>query len=323
MSLANASKAALSEDNPQRSEVVDYAGPGGRSLHVEAVEFADYTGAWSAYTLLRAPGLKDSKDLSSKDAVGQDAILFLSGATLVVASPATAADIPNLQPLVGSLPPAHGSTAQPPLLPQFLPARSLVPGSVRYAIGPATYSAEGGVLAANSIGWDHAAEAITAHYADKRGDETLTLLIYPTPQIAAAHLQQIEAQLPSMGPKFTTAHARREGELVMLADGTFSDELAQQMVENIHMKQIASIDKNLEVAAAGPTEVQKTASLLVNIAVLCGVLMLAAVLLGFFLGGGRAMIRVLRGKDAASEAEFLSLHLAPQNAPAKFDPGKP
>jgi hypothetical protein len=79
MSLANASKAALSEDNPQRSEVVDYAGPGGRSLHVEAVEFADYTGAWSAYTLLRAPGLKDSKDLSSKDAVGQDAILFLSG----------------------------------------------------------------------------------------------------------------------------------------------------------------------------------------------------------------------------------------------------
>jgi hypothetical protein len=37
----------------------------------------------------------------------------------------------------------------------------------------------------------------------------------------------------------------------------------------------------------------------------------AAVLLGFFLGGGRALYRVARGKPASSvhEVEFIRLHL--------------
>jgi hypothetical protein len=41
------------------------------------------------------------------------------------------------------------------------------------------------------------------------------------------------------------------------------------------------------------------------------VLMSAALLLGLFLGGGRALFRVVRGKPASSlvEEEFISLHL--------------
>jgi hypothetical protein len=37
----------------------------------------------------------------------------------------------------------------------------------------------------------------------------------------------------------------------------------------------------------------------------------AAILLGFFLGGGRAMYRIARGKPASSvyETEFISLNL--------------
>jgi len=62
----------------------------------------------------------------------------------------------------------------------------------------------------------------------------------------------------------------------------------------------------------------QTFSLLENIAILSGVLGAGAVLLGFFLGFGRAWFRVLRGKPAAVEVEFLSLHLAPQNKPAVF-----
>jgi hypothetical protein len=57
------------------------------------------------------------------------------------------------------------------------------------------------------------------------------------------------------------------------------------------------------------SEVRKTASLLTSIAILSGVLMTAAVLLGLFLGVGRASIRVLLGKPAAVEAEFLGLGL--------------
>jgi hypothetical protein len=110
---------------------------------------------------------------------------------------------------------------------------------------------------------------------------------------------------------------RREGELVLLAEGTFSADEAQRMIENIHLKQMLSFDKDMPPVFQ--VEVKKTYSLLTNVLVLTGVLGLAAVLLGLFLGGGRALIRVLRGKDAATEAEFLSLHLDPQNARPKLD----
>ena len=62
----------------------------------------------------------------------------------------------------------------------------------------------------------------------------------------------------------------------------------------------------------------QTFTLLENILVLSGVLGSGAVLLGLFLGLGRAWFRVLRGKPAAVEVEFLSLHLSPQNKPAVF-----
>ena len=62
----------------------------------------------------------------------------------------------------------------------------------------------------------------------------------------------------------------------------------------------------------------QTFTLLENITILSCVLGAGAVLLGLFLGFGRAWFRVLRGKPAAVEVEFLSLHLAPQNKPAVF-----
>jgi hypothetical protein len=97
----------------------------------------------------------------------------------------------------------------------------------------------------------------------------------------------------------------------MLASGALPGNEAQKLLGKVHMKQEVAIDHNM--APVFHAEVQKTYSLLSNIALLSGVLMGAAVLLGLFLGGGRAMIRVLQGKPAAVEPEFLSLHLANQN----------
>ena len=105
------------------------------------------------------------------------------------------------------------------------------------------------------------------------------------------------------------------GRLVLLASGTFAGDAAQQMIAGIHLSQM-TFDQDahppFKVVAA------QTFTLLENIAILSGVLGAGAVLLGFFLGFGRAWFRVLRGKPAAVEVEFLSLHLAPQNKPAVF-----
>ena len=57
------------------------------------------------------------------------------------------------------------------------------------------------------------------------------------------------------------------------------------------------------------TEIAKTYTLLENIAMFCGVGALASIVLGLFFGGGRALIRVLQGKPAATEPEFLHIDL--------------
>lgn len=315
ISLANVNKAALEESSPQRSKVATYVS-NGKTLQVEAIEFGDRTGAYSAFTLVEKPDMRQGKDLGDIDATGDGAVVFASGATLVLAYPATPSDLPTLKPLLERLPKALGNKGVPPLLPTFLPTQKLVEGSARYALGPETYAAEGGVLPANSLGWEKSAEAITAQYVDRHGKETLTLLLYPTPTIAANYLHGVEAQVKGSGPSFATAQVRREGELVMLANGPLSAEDAQKFLSGIHMHQVLSFDK--DVQPVFDTEVHKTYSLLTQIVIFCVVFGSAAILLGLFLGFGRAAVRVMQGKPAAVEPEFLSLHLAPQNKVPEF-----
>ncbi len=136
----------------------------------------------------------------------------------------------------------------------------------------------------------------------------LTLLLFPTPQIAGDRGRAVEAALNAAGERAGTAKLRREGPMVMLATGGFTQAEAAEMVDGIHLR--TEVTWNKAVPPEFHTEVRKTASLLVSIAVFSGVLGLAAVLLGLFLGFGRAWIRVLMGKPAATEPEFLRLDLS-------------
>src|SRR5215472_375019 len=316
VSLTTVNKAALQECSPLRSQVNTYT-RNGKTMRVEAVEFGDRTGAYSAFTLAMRPEMKVSKDVGSSNAVGDGVVVFTIGDTLVLASPATAADLPALKELAKVLPKVTDSRGVAPLLPSFVPDEHLVSSGMRYALGPESYAAEGGVLPASSLGWDKSAEAVTANYDAKHGRETLTLLIYPTPQIAQAFERRLSTGVKGLGSSFANARVRRDQELVMLASGAWTGSEAQAMLENVHMKQIVAVDQYMPPVFHD--EVQKTFSLLTSIAILAGVLMGAAVLLGLFLGGGRALIRVMQGKPAAAEPEFLSLHLAPQNPVAHWD----
>ncbi len=316
-SLANASKAVLEECGPERSAIADYQ-RSGKSIHVEAIQFGDRTGAYSAFTAIVRPEMRQGKEIGSADALGANDVLFAEGSSLVLVSGTT--ETASLKPLAAALPKVSGAKGLAPLLPTLLPGKGLVAGSVRYALGASSYASEGGVLPAQSLGWEKSAEAVTAQYDDRRGKETLTVLLYPTPTIAATFAKAIH-DYTDAHPPAGAARVRREGELVLLAQGSFSGDEAQRMIENIHLKQELSFDRDMPPVFQ--VEVQKTYSLLTNLAVLTGVLMAAAVLLGLFLGGGRAAIRVMQGKSAAVEPEFLSLHLDPKNPTPRFTPEEP
>ncbi len=319
-SLVNADKAALEECGPQQSLVENYTG-GGKFLHVEAVQFKDASGALAAFSMLAQPGMHELKDLGTRAADGQGGVLFVQGTAAVVVFPAAAADASTLKAMADLMPKPVGSAALLPLLPSLLPTRGLQPASVRYAVGEQGYMADGGALPAAGLGWQQSAEAVTAKYNDRRGAETLTLLLYPTPTIAGAHSRNVEAQISGLGPSFAKTKTRREGSLLIVANGTFSPDAAQALVESTHLRQYVSTDKAMPTPEV--IETRQTFGTLANTIILSGLLCAAALFIGLFLGGGRALIRIMQGKPAATEAEFLSLHLDPQNPVPQYTPGKP
>lgn len=303
----------LQEDGLKRFARSEYKGDGAQHGTVTVYKFGDVSGARAAFDYFRRPETRiDHKlgDAASSDHAGR---VILVGANIVREDLNRGGE--ELMPeLIEKLPKIGGPAALSPLLPTYLPQKGLQAESVRYALGPAGYEAMGGVLPGGIVGFDKAGETVTAKYA---GKGTLTLLLYPTPQIAGDHLRQIEAEEHKPGVAQGTVMLRREGPLVLLTTGAWNAAEAKAMIEGIHLRSEITFDKKMPLEFHA--EVQKTYSLLESIAIFCGVGALAAVILGLFFGGGRAAIRVLQGKPAATEPEFLTINLRGQSAPIHSD----
>lgn len=299
--------AVLKEDGLDRYSIASYERKGGGALQVTAMQFVDATGAYSAYTFYRSPRSRQmlgSARLGNQSTAEGEGVLVLAGTSLLRVKGVTAAS--ELQPLAASMPKIGGPKGLQPLLPTYLPAKGLAAETVHYSLGPAGYKQMGGVLAADGLGWDKSAEVITGEYPGAKGRGLLTLLLYPTPTIAGEHGRAIEADLKLAGDLGTT-RLRRIGPLVGLTSGGFSAAQADDLISQLHLH--GEVTWNKQMPLEFHAEVKKTAGLLYSIAVFCGVGMTAAVLLGLFLGGGRAALRVMMGKPAATEPEFLRLGL--------------
>jgi hypothetical protein len=319
-------KAALTEDGVLRVDAERYTRTGSNETAVlKAYEFGDATGAFAAYTYLRKPTDRpataeylaqletqgSAKTVAalrlhqSQEAVTEgNTMLLWEGRTVVLAEFQGERRFADLQGLIPMLPKVGGPKGLAPMLPTLLPTKGLQAETLKYALGPSSYQAMGGVLPGGIVGFDKSAEVATAKYA---GKGTLTLLLYPTPQISGEHGRQIVAEMNREGASAGTVKLRREGPLLALTTGAWTAAEAQRMVEGIHLHDELSWNKPFPVDFH--SEVRKTASLLSNILILTGVLFLAAVILALFFGGGRALIRVMQGKPAATEPEFLHIDL--------------
>jgi hypothetical protein len=224
---------------------------------VTVYQFEDATGAVSAYDFLRrsAP------------------YVVRSGVSVIVANlkGSQASVDALLRTIETGLPKVGGARSLAPLLPTIVPQKGLEKDSEHYALGPQGYQAMGGVLPPGIIGFDKAAETVTAKYA---GEGTLTLLLYPTPQIAGEHGRQIEAEMNREGETAGTVKLRREGTLLALTTGHWNAANAQKIVEGVHVHSEVTWDKPMPPQFHA--EVQKTVSLLTSILLFCGLGALAA-----------------------------------------------
>jgi len=299
-------RSVLNEDGLKRFARSYYSGANGSTrVSLTVYEFSDASGAVAAYDYFRKPGMR-SAELGDEAVGTRDELLLRSGVNVVRETPDLAGtqSITLTKHLIDGLPKVFGSAAVVPPLPAFLPAKGLDHESVKYALGSAGYQATGGVLQPQSVGFDKSAETVTARYKD---EGALTLIEYPTPQIAGEHERSIGAELGQSGSVAGVVKIRREGPLLIVATGPWKPAEATNLIDGIHLRDQLTWNKQMPLEFHA--EVQKTYSLLTSIAILCGVGALAAIVLGLFLGGGRALIRVMQGKPAATEPEFLRIDL--------------
>jgi hypothetical protein len=289
------------------------------TLTVKALRFGDVSSAYGAYSFYRGTGWP-KEDIGSGAASFHNRVIFWVGNTVVDASfsrisPESGSE---LRDLAGQLPVLQGSKALAPPILTVLPKNHLEGQSTHYAVGPAAYAGAGGVLPPDLVGFDRGAETATANYSLSSGPATLTLIDYPTPQLAAAQEEKIRAYLKAgkaAQPPFpkpladsdqASLEVRRSGPVVAVLSGDAIPDESHRLLESVHYQ-----SELISIPQPGESEAQKTGQLLMGIATLVIIGSVAAILLGFFLGGGRALYRIARGKPASSvyDAEFIRLNL--------------
>jgi hypothetical protein len=290
------------------------------TVTVRAMRFADASGAYAAYTFYRIPGMAP-EDIGKGGAANGDRVLFWNGAIVVDAKfdHLTAMSAAALRELADRVPKVGGSAGVPPALPGFLPRTDLEPTHTRYSLGPQGYTRSGGVLPVALVDFSKSPEVLSGGFNLRSGQGTLTIIEYPTPQIAAERERAIASYLKAGNQPqepFTAAlqssnvqalATRRSGLLVAITSGGFDAGDAHKLLDKVNYE--ASVTWNNPAGYVPDTT--KAARLLVNVVTFCLITCGATFLLGLFLGGGRALYRIARGKPASSveEMEFIKLNL--------------
>jgi hypothetical protein len=295
----------------------------GETLSLLALSFHDASGAYGMYSFYRQNGWP-KEQIGAGATSNNNRVLFWAGNIVVDANFSQIGPMSGseLRELAGQLPQPEGGKALAPPVMANLPKAQLDAQTTHYAVGPVGYAGAGGVLPAELVGFDRGAEAVTASYTLSTGPATLTIIDYPTPQLAAAQEKTIrefinackradkQAQLawpkPLQDSGLAALEVRRSGPLVALVSGNAFTDDSHKLLGTVHYESaLTSLQQPTE------SEILKTGKLLWGITILvligCGV----SLLLAFFVGGFRVLYRLARGKPVSSvyDIEFISLNL--------------
>ena len=313
-----ANSMALKEYGFTGGETANYT-RGSETLAIKTLTFGDVSGAYGAYSFYRQNGWPKA-DIGTGATSNGNRVLFWKGNTVVDATfsrvgPMSAGE---LRELAKNLPVPDGNKSLPPPILAALPQGSLDKQTTHFAQGPEGYVGSGGVIPPDLVGFDRDAETVTANYSLSSGPATLTLIDYPTPQMAEAQERKIRdyikagktAQPPFPKPlqdsDQVSLEVSRSGPIVALVSGDAIPDESHKLLAQVHYS-----PDLIQLPQSRPSEIQKTSQFLMAVASLVIVGCSAAILLGFFLGGGRALYRVARGKPASTvyDAEFIRLNL--------------
>ena len=293
-----------------------YTRDDGRTLKIRAARFADASGAFGAYTFYLSRDMTKMAIDDQGASLGQR-VLFYRGQIVIDAlfseeSPMSGA---QLRELAGALPRPSGNAGNLPSFIEFLPHGGYIPNTQKYVMGPAALNAIGAAVSADLVDFGASSEVSVARYNTSSGEATLTLISYPTPQLAAEHLRRIDAAHQAAQQQGGSAAAggagtffdKRTGPIIAIATGGISDSDAKSLLGMVNYE--ASVTWN---TPSGNKEVKDLYMLILNIVILCAILAGLAIIAGVAFGGFRILMKRLypdRVFDRPEQMEFISLHL--------------
>ena len=294
-----------------------YTRDDGRKLTIKAARFQDTSGAYGACTFYRTPEMQAQK-IGDQGYSFNQRVLFFRGNILIDAvfehlSEMSAAE---LRELSDDLPrPANGGGM--PGLIAYLPKESAVPDTDRYIEGPAALATANSPLPALYVDFSKRAEVLLQDYRVSDTPAKLMLIGYPTPQIAAEQMQQMESAAASHQLQASPLHlrVRRTGPILALVSG--SDRDARSLLSSVNY------DADVTWNERAPNRRDNVANLIVGVILLAAIIGAISVAAGFAYGGFRLAVKRFfpdRVFDRPEQIEIIALHLSD---PAPKPPDSP
>jgi hypothetical protein len=296
--------AVLKEYGFSDAETATYTRDDGRKLTIKAARFADATGAYGAFTFYRQP-VMGTEQIGTKAASANNRVLFFRSNVLVEANfeRISAMSASELRDLAAALPAANGPAGNLPTLPEYLPKKNAVENSAKYVLGPQALVAAKSPLTAEQVDFAFQPEVLTQDYTSESGALTLTLIDYPTPQIAGARFRALQAAQKGS----TNFIERRTGPILEVVSGASGSSEARDLLNSVNYE--AEVTWN-EATSVSPRN--NIGNLIVAVFALIGIILLISIIFGVFFGGIRIVMKRFfpdRVFDRPEEMEIIQLHL--------------
>jgi len=302
--LADATEAPVLKEYGFTDEESATYSRNGRKMQIKAARFSDATGAFGAFTYYVQPQMQVEK-IGDRGASSNTRILFFKGNILVDAriEHLSAMSGADLRSLADGLPRLVNENGKLPTLPANLPSQSLERNTSRYIIGPEALARLGVPISAQLVDFSKSAEVAIGKYRTSQGEASVTLVGYPTPQIARERMDAMQAASLAGGPFYF----KRTGPYVVAVNGNIPADEAQSL--------LASVNYDADVMQLQPTKprpAEDRAGFIFALVMLCVIAVLAALIFGFVFGGIRILANRMfpnRFFSRPESAEIIRLDL--------------
>ena len=209
---------------------------------------------------------------------------------------------------------AKADKTPPPPIPNYLPTHDVIPGTEKYALGPAAFRAALSTLdrpeyraLSDAAGFSSGAEAMFAQYQNNRDVAVVLLIDYPTPQLAGLHWKHLEQALPPSAKSDGTS-IERKGTLLAIVLAPSSRAYAARVRDAVNYETQVTWNEPTHTITDPPIT-----TVLAKIIIATGVFMLVAIVFGVAFGGVRVLMKSLfPGKvfDRPEQMDVLQLGLS-------------